>query len=479
MVRPGKSPLSDLQHLPQVLDDFVQLLSDLPAAVMDFRGQRARLRLGDQVSVVAEVTDLTSSDQQPIVIDFPPSLTVTIAREFNNLVSFRSNLMAVVALLPSELLAKAEEVKLFRVNPADSSRAIEQLSGHFFIEETTVYIDLKTMPLTETTALPLQSSPFALAFQADSDFMPGTSVWCARWQSTLIGHNDSTRQTGGWTTAGCWYLGWDRDAHHCQCHTTGIYGLLHSPPAGMMGALPHQLPVIVAAVLLILVAIMLSCRSMSIYKKVIHEMDLVEMGSRLQLIVAWAGVVFCHLGHYFIAGIHHHTVGCLVLTTAFQFFLTCSFLWMSALVCIRYWQIHDRWFSSQKTLLVKVSLTVWGLSSIVVFTIPIYKWQFLMPALTAGPQCWLEDSVDFGLTVAIVGVASCFCLILHIKNGCYQIGEPGLNHLGDGLAVFNTILMTIGGLAAVFSNSWYHTFETAVLFGCSSVLLGKIIRHHS
>jgi hypothetical protein len=101
-----------------------------------------------------------------------------------------------------------------------------------------------------------------------------------------------------------------------------------------------------------------------------------------------------------------------------------------------------------------------------------------MPALTAGPQCWLEDPVDFGLTVAIVGVASCFCLILHIKNGCYQIGERGLNHLGDSLSIFNTILMTIGGLAAVFSNSWYHTFETAVLFGCASVLLGKLIFVH-
>ena len=473
MVRPEKSPLTELQYFPQVLDDFVQLLSDLPGAVMDFRGPRARMRLGDQVAVVAEVTDTTSTDQQPIVIDFSPSLTVTIARDFNNLVSFRSNLMAVVTLLPSELLTKSgtAQVELFKVDPADSSRAIEQLPGSFFIDKTTVHIDLKTIPLTETTTLSLQSSPFALAFQAEYDFIPGTSVWCARWQSDLFGRNESSRQKGGWITGGCWYLGWERDAHHCQCHTTGIYGLLHSPPAGLMGALPHQLPVIVAAVLLILIALVLSCRSMRIYEKVVHEMDLVEMGARLQLVVAWGGLIFCHLGHYFVAGIHHHTVGCLVLTTTFQFFLTCSFLWMSALVCVRYWQIHDRWFSSQKTLLVKISLTVWGLSSIVVFTIPIYKWQFLMPALSAGPQCLLEDPVDFGLTVAIVAVACFFCLILHIKNGCYQSGETGLNYVADSLSVVNTILITVSGLAAVFSNSWYHTFETALLFCCTSVLL--------
>ena len=460
MVRPGRSPLAQLQKLPHVLDDFIRLFSDLP--VVDGRSPRARLNLGDEVSVVAEGNAKASSS----TFDFD-RLSVNVTKDPRHFGANRLDQLTVVTLLPAELLAVdpatgSNQVRMFKMDAADRDHA--HFMGHYTAQGTTADVQLKTSP-----ELGLLSSPITLTFK--------TTAWldsepvCARWDS-LAGH---------WKMGDCWYLGAssvqqiaDSSVHHhhvCQCHLAGTYGLF--TPAWDFAALLRQLPVILAAALFTLIAACLAVRSVCIYRKVVHEMDLVEMGARLQLLAAWLFMLLVHLAHYFVAG---RSLGCIALSTAFQFFLTAAFMFLFTLLLVRHWQIADRWLGNQSAFLLKLTLAVWGLSSILIVTVPIYKWKFYQPDIDDGGEgsCRLEDPVDFGLTLAIVCLASVSSLILHGKNGCDQVGDAGFTRTSECLSGLSTILMAAAGVLGVLDNSWYSSMPVAVLFGSVSSLLGLV-----
>ena len=240
MVRPGHSPLAQLQKIPHVLNDFIRLFSDLP--VVDGRGPRARLNLGDQVSVVAEGNSQASSS----TFDFD-RLTVNVTKDPRNFGTNRLDQLTVVTLLPAELLAVdpstgSNQVRMFKVDAADRDHA--HFMGHYTAEGTTADVQLKTSP-----ELGLLSSPITLIFK--TPWLDSEPV-CARWD-TSAGH---------WVVGDCWYLGAssvqqaDSSAHHtCQCQVAGTYGLF--TPGWNFAALLRQLLVILTAALFTLIAVCL------------------------------------------------------------------------------------------------------------------------------------------------------------------------------------------------------------------------------
>lgn len=461
MLHPGKCPLTELQFLPDVLEDLIQLFSDLPA--LDNRGSRVRVNIGDQVSVVADGIDTTLGNQHfasEIVIDFN-RLSVTIQKDAEN-----SVLSTVVALLPSELLAidpvtKNSIIDLYKVDASD--RTQRSILGKFIASQTIVHVNLKSVVKTSAT-------PFMLAFKIDGPSSAESTFMCARWDSRL---NDVH---GGWLTGDCWYLGRTDEAgtHLCQCHSSGIYGLFHSEEDRTLRlALIRRLPIVINVILFLFMTSCLIIRSALVCRKAVREMDLVELGARLQLVIAWLTMLFCHLGQYFTPG---QKVGCIILTTLFQFFLTAAFFWNIILLVVRRWQIHQRWISNQHACLAKLSFAVWALSSLSVVTIPIYKWKYVHAKLAIISECWIEDPIDFGLTVAIVCLASFVSFILNVKNlgDQREFGVASDWNASDVLGAVNTPLMCLTGLLAISDNSWLHSTPVAITFSFTSSLLGLI-----
>lgn len=312
---------------------------------------------------------------------------------------------------------------------------------------------------------------FTLAFKEDRDWesIPASTLFCARWDSRAIGLQ------GGWLTGDCWYLGINEYRRHiCQCHSSGIYSLFRSAreTRTLWSALIHRLPIVINIALITLVATCLVIRSACIYHKAVREMDLVEMGARLQLIMAWLMMLCCHLSQYFVQA---HMVGCIVLTTLFQFFLTSAFFWQGTLLVIRRWQIHEHWIPNQNACLAKFSFAVWGLSSITILTIPIYKWKYA-DAKPIRSECWIEDPVDFGLTVAIICLATMVSFILNMKNICDQkeFGITPVWNAGDILAAIAMPLMALAGLFAIVDNTWLQSSSTAIVFTVASSLTGLL-----
>lgn len=474
MIQPGKTPLEELQFLPDVLDDFIELFSDLP--LLDVKGSRVRINIGNQVSIVAEGSDSAYfGNNQPsapvVTIDFN-RVTVTIAKDTENTGQPNSILSKIVTVLPTELLAidpltKSNIIDLHKGDPSDPTKA-KLILGKYTAGQTTVHVDLKAVAPTAAAT----SALFTLSFKNDGDgsSLPDGTFLCARWDSRL------SESRGGWLTGDCWYLGVDKNAgggaHLCQCHSSGIYGLFRlEEESALRLALMRRLPIIINVVLFLLVDLSLIIRSVFIYRKAVREMDLVEMGARLQIVFAWTGMLFFHLSQYFVPG---HIVGCIVLTTMFQFFLTVSFLWQCTLLVIRRWQIRERWIKNQNACIIKLSFAVWALSSIIVVTIPIYKWKYVNMTLTL--QCWLEDPVDFGLTVAIVCLASFVSFILNVKNICDQneLRASSEWNANDFLSVVSTPLMAIAGLLAIVVGSWLHSTSAAIAFSFASSLLGLL-----
>ena len=466
MVQPGKAPLEELQFLPDVLNNFIELLSDLP--VLDDRRSRVRINIGNQVSIVAEGNDSAhfSGSQQfaPVMtIDFN-RVTVTIAKDPEN-TGYNAILSTIVTVLPTELLAidpltKDNIIELRKADPSDPTRTSLVL-GKFTAGQTTVHVDQKAATLSAST-------PFTLAFKEDGDLphLPDSTFLCARWDSWL------SKSRGGWLTGDCWYLGVDAGTHICQCLSSGVYGLFRSEgESALRLALIRRLPIIINIVLFLFIALSLVVRSVFIYRKAVREMDLVEMGARLQIVVAWTGMLFFHLGQYFVPG---HVVGCVILTTLFQFFLTVAFFWQCTLLVIRRWQIQERWIKNQNACIIKISFAVWSLSSIIVVTIPIYKWKYVDSTLIS--TCWLEDPIDFGLTVAIVCLASFVSFVLNIKNICDQKELPNSSEwkASDVLAAVGTPLMSLAGLLAIVVGSWLHSTSVTIAFSCASSLLGLL-----
>ena len=282
MIRPGKCPLSQLQYLPDVLEDLIQLFSDVPA--LDNRGSRVRVNIGDQVSVVADGIDTMLGNQHlasEVVIDFN-RVTVTIEKDAENTV-----LSTVVAVLPPELLAidpvtKNSIINLYKVDTSDRTR--RSMLGKFIASQTIVHVNLKSVIKTSTT-------PFMLALKSDGSSSPESIFLCARWDSRLNGLH------GGWLTGDCWYLGTDEAGTHlCQCYSSGIYGLFHSDEDRTLRlALIRRLPIVINVILFLFMTSCLIISSAFVCRKAAREMDLVELGARLQLVIAWLTVLFCHL----------------------------------------------------------------------------------------------------------------------------------------------------------------------------------------
>lgn len=460
MVRPGKSPLQELQYLPDVLNDLIQLLSDLP--VLNTGGPRVRINLGEQVSIVADRIDTTFMSQpSPLTIEFN-SLTVVVQRDTEN-AGHSNTLPTIVAILPFELLAvnplsKDSTITLYKLDASDRTRS--NFLGKFISGQTIVHVNLQSAVKT----LPI---PFTLAFKEDEHWesLPASSPLCARWDSRATGLH------GGWLTGDCWYLGIDESRRHiCQCHSSGIYSLFlsASETRTLRSALIHRLPIVVNIAVVTLVVTCLVIRSALIYHKAVREMDLVEMGARLQLVIAWLAMLFCHFSQYFVAA---DMVSCIVLTTLFQFFLASTFYWQSTLLVIRRWQVHEHWVQNQNACLAKFSFAVWGMSSITVVTIPIYKWKYAHIEFVRS-ECWIEDPVDFGLTVAIVCLASLASLILNTKNICDQreLRIASVWNARDTVAAILIPLMALAGLFAISDNSWLQSVSTAIIFSSASSL---------
>lgn len=470
IVQPGQCPLAELQYLPQVLDDFLELFSDLP--VLGTR--RTRINISNQVSLVAEGSESINRQSlagpQPSMlmstIDFD-RVTVTVANRDVADAGYNGFLFTIVTVLPTELLAidpmtKSNIIDIYAADASDPTQ--NSLLGKYTASQTTINIDFKEQ-FAKPTTQQKPSEPFTLAFK-EVDDLPESTYVCARWDSRL------SRSQGGWVTGNCWYMGKDvTGTHFCQCHSTGIYGLFHSDQASRLRlAFFRLLPITINAVSFLLIFSFLIIRSMIFYRKSVREMDFVEMGTLLQMVVAWAAMLFCHLGQYFVSG---HMIGCIVLTTLFQFFLTIAFIWQCSLLVIKRWQIYDRWISHQVLSLVKYSFSVWILSSTIALTIPIYKWKYLQ--IETNRECWLEDPIDFGLSIAIVSIASLFSIVLNTlnaidkKNGNSATTEWNKN---DWFTVASTLVMAIAGLLAVISNSWMRSSITAIVFSGASLLLG-------
>lgn len=458
MVYPGQSPLYDLQNLPNVLAEFVRIFSDLP--VLDGRGiPRTRLNLGDQVSVVAAESNINSQSIVPLNFEFD-RVTVNITRDFRNRLN---NGLTVLTLLPTELLAidpisRTNQIRMFKIDPTD--RNLAQFLDWYTAEGTIVDVAFKTLDETSNRMLS-SSSAITLAFKAE---LPSDStILCARWDSPK----------GRWLSGECWHL-IVNDHHVCRCNLPGIYGLFSSNSESFY-ALLRQLPIMITLAIFTLIAICLLVRSACIYRQVVHELDLVEMGVRLQLLLAWVIMLLCDLSHYFVG---RRSLGCIILSTGFQFVLTAAFMWLFTLLLVRQWQIQDRWLGSQSSFLIKLSLAVWGLSSLVIVTIPIYKLRFLnldgMDVFHYLEQCQLEDPVDFGLTLAIVCVASLASFVLHIKNGCDQAADSGYFGMPEYFSGLATFLMALAGILAVISNSWLYSLPVTIIFGCVSSILGFV-----
>ncbi|XP_032782600.2 LOW QUALITY PROTEIN: uncharacterized protein LOC116920568 [Daphnia magna] len=464
MVRPGKSPLSELQFLPDVLNELIQLFSYLP--LLDREGPRVRINLGDQVSIVADKSDpMLISQPSALTIDFN-SLTVVVQKGSEN-AEYSNAIFTIVAVLPFDLLAvnpltKDNVVNLYKIDASDRTRS--SLLGQFISGQPIVHVNLQPILMT----VPML---FTLAFKEDRDWesIPASTLFCARWDSRAIGLQ------GGWLTGDCWYLGINEYRRHiCQCHSSGIYSLFRSAreTRTLWSALIHRLPIVINIALITLVATCLVIRSACIYHKAVREMDLVEMGARLQLIMAWLMMLCCHLSQYFVQA---HMVGCIVLTTLFQFFLTSAFFWQGTLLVIRRWQIHEHWIPNQNACLAKFSFAVWGLSSITILTIPIYKWKYA-DAKPIRSECWIEDPVDFGLTVAIICLATMVSFILNMKNICDQkeFGITPVWNAGDILAAIAMPLMALAGLFAIVDNTWLQSSSTAIVFTVASSLTGLL-----
>lgn len=478
MVEPGQSPLSELQYLPQVLDDLIELLSDLPV----LGGRKTRLNIGRQVSIVAEGPESEnagSSMTTTTTIDLDRA-TVTLAKDGANTAGYNGFLFTVVTVLPTELLGidpltKSNVVDMYAADASDPTQT--SLVGKYTASQTTVHVDLKILGKSATSMSQVLTLAFkedattgfsgaaALSDQSDTDYV------CARWDWSL---NTSRSHTGGWMMGNCWYLGVDAiGTHFCQCDSTGVYSLFRSDgeKARLRMALIRRLPIIINAASFLLMASLLIIHSLFIYRKSARQMDLVEMGARLQMVIAWTAMLFANLLQYFILS-GYMMIGCMLLTTLFQFFLTVAFIWQCALLLIRRWQIRDHWISHQTSSLVKFSLAVWLLSSVVVATIPIYKWKYLQSHLNT--ECWLQDPVDFGLTVAIVSIASLFSLLLNGNNLVDQqrlIAAPSEWNTNDWFSVANTPLMAVAGLLAVINLSWMRSDTVAIVFSAVSLLL--------
>lgn len=479
MVEPGQSPLVDLQSLPQVLDDLIQLLSHLPV----LGGRGTRLNIGRQVSIVAEGSESGGGVENGVslagsltTIDLYGA-TVTLAKD----AGYNGFLFTIVTVLPTELLGIDPLTKMVDMHAADVSDPTQtSLLGKYTpVGQTILHVDLKMVGISAT--LPT-FKVLTLAFKADQQDVNGfpagtlsmdqTSDYvCARWDWPL---NRSLLHTGGWKTGNCWYLGVDVIGRHfCQCHSAGIYSLFRSDgeKSRLRMALIRHLPIIINAASFLLIASLLIIHSLFIYRKTARQMDLVEMGARLQMVLAWTAMLFSNLFQYFILS-GYMMMGCMVLTTLFQFFLTVAFIWQCALLLIRRWQIRHHWISRQRSSLVKFSLAVWLLSSVVVATIPIYKWKYLQRHLNT--ECWLQDPVDFGLTLAIVSIASLFSLVLNGKNLVDQqklIAATSEWNVNDWFAVANTPLMALAGLLAVINVSWLRSDTVAIVFSSTSLLL--------
>lgn len=470
MVSPGASPLEELQYQPGVLDDFVNLLAQV--AVLDMRSERVEWRLGREVTAAAERTDFaqpwrTNTQYPPTLFDLE-SVSVSVTKDFGNFGS-RPSLVAVGTTLPSALLtldaaSKTHAVNVHKSDANDPSRAV--LLGAFIAHPTTVQVQLQTEP--RTTHL---TSPLTLAFKATEgvDQEDGAGTLCARWQSRL-----GSSGYGGWLTDGCWYLGRDKSASFvCQCNSPGIFGVLHPMSvyyAKLRAGFNHRLPLIVNVALFVAILVTAVVRACFVFRKAVQEMDLVEMGVRLELIAAWTGMLMFYLSQTFISG---GTVPCIALTTMTQFFLLAAFLWLCMLVTLRCLQIHEHWIRYQGAFLVKVSFAIWALASVVVLTVPIYKWKYLSEHVPTANVCWFEDRMDFGLTLGAVIVGILIALILQVKNVCEQRDLVESQFFwSDGLLLFHVLLMGTAGLLAVINSSWYHNIFVASAFGTVSGILG-------
>ena len=468
MVRRGQSPLTELQFLPHVLDDLIQHFSDLP--LLGVRG--TRINMDDEVLIVAEGSEsrnqifLDSQLSVANVIDFDRG-SVTVVKDSNN--GYMGGLFTIVTVLPIQLLtldprSKTNYIDMYALDASDP--AAVNLLGKYYAGETTVHVNFRA---STSRATPTLSEPYTLSFKEDSglsSFSEGTFV-CAKWNSRLISSSQ-----GGWYTGDCWYLGQDINRTHvCRCKYPGVYGLFRSDDDGELRlALIRRLSFIINVVFFILLSAFLIINSVRIYRKTTHQMDLIEMSARLQMVVSWTAMLFAQLGQYLVPG---YLLGCLVLMSMFQFFLTAAFLWQCALVIARRWQIYQKFIDHQISTIVKLTCAIWGFSAIIVVSIAIYKWNYLDPE--QGIECWLEDPIDFALTVAIVCLTGGFSLIFSFKNANDQSKLIAFSEwrTNEWSTVLNTPIMVLAGLLAVISNSWLRTTsELSILFCCVSLLLG-------
>lgn len=465
MVYPGASPLEELQLHPSALNDLVDLLSEV--TLLGMRANRAERRFGEEVTVAAERTDFGAGSwrtkQAPTVLDVDGAV-VNITKDLANFGN-KPSLTAVAASLPSALLTldPVTKTRILTVHKRDASDPRYDVAlGSYIADSTPVRVELRTEP--KTTHL---TSPLTLAFRTAEQGANEEGVLCARWED-----RSSSSKRGAWFTDGCWYLGRDLSGSHiCQCNSPGIFGVFHPEQAyfaKLRSALTHRLPIIANVALFAAVFVTAIVRACFVFRKALQEMDLVEMGVRLELIAAWTAMLIFSLAQTFLAG---QSVPCTVLTTMTQFFLLAAFMWLCMLPILRYWQIHERWIKCQGVFLVKTSFAIWGLASFVVVTVPLYKLRFLSMNLNYG--CWLELDTDFELTLAIVITGLLICLILHLKNTLDQrsLLEQSFA-MSDGLSLLHTLLMGAAGLLAVANNSWYHSLPVAIAFGTTSVLLG-------
>lgn len=462
MVEPDRCQLEDLQLMPVVLNDFIHLFSDW-AILNRNRSSRVRLNLGHEVMTIAEISESAFRQQHFTSFDFS---TVTVAlKRTNKDTEFGSFSYASATLLPSKLLlidpiTKENFIELHELDATDPS--VRKTKGKFIAGRTAIYVDIR-----EALSRMPRTISFWLIFKEKDMLLPkvsGDSFLCAKWDSRL------TTTTGGWVVGDCWYLGKVSDeAHICQCFDSGIYGLFRSDGYGIFRlSMIRHLPIIINVVLFTLTTSCLIIRSFFIYKKLVYVTDIVEIGARLQLLVAWTAMLFSHLSQYLFSG---HMISCITLTTCFQYFMTVAFFWQTVLFIVRRWELNERWINSPRFYNVKLTLLVWGLSALIVVTIPIYKWKYLHKEKISN--CWLENPVDFGLTVALVCLSSTVSSILCVNNFCrYKKFNSSEWDTNDCVAALNVLLMTAAGISAVVAASWMRSDQMIFIFSGTSLLCG-------
>ena len=215
--------LSELQLLPDVLEEFVELLADLPVQA---ESRHVRADIDNQVTTVAEsiaLQDLLSIDSRlPSMTLNTSRVSVIVPVSFDNF-GGKASLLVTMTTLPVELLGidpmtQSRSVHVYQADAADPSD-IRQLGGSYSAESVPTRVSIQTNPTTSQLL-----SPLTIVFRAsadDADHLPESFFRCSRWSSGAI---VGTR--GGWIIGDCWYLGRRNNHHVCQCRSSGTYVVL-------------------------------------------------------------------------------------------------------------------------------------------------------------------------------------------------------------------------------------------------------------